>query len=42
MGISGKIQHGQSTPSGKPKSGGIPKPSPKNVTPKQKGAKGGY
>lgn len=41
MGMSGKIQKGQATPKGAPKSPSIPKPSPTNVTPKHKGAKGG-
>ena len=40
MGISTKVQRGKSTPSGKPKTGSIPKASPKNVTPKKHGVAG--
>lgn len=40
MGMSGKIQRGQATPKGAPKAPSIPKPSPKNVTPKRKGEVG--
>lgn len=42
MAISDKIRTGKSTPRGKPVAKSGPSQTAKIVTPKQKGAKGGY